>query len=97
MGKVDSSNNDKKEAQPAGKTIRSIYNGRRRSELRHVWLKVKAEIFYTDDTLVASTNPGWLQSVFDTLMVIFDQVVVQTNVCKTVGMVCHPFRASRVR
>ena len=60
-------------------------------------LKVKAVFFYVYDSLVASTNPGWLQSVFDTLMVIFDEVVMQTNICKTVGMVCQPCRASRVR
>ena len=34
---------------------------------------------------------------FDKLTGIFDQVVLRTNVCKTVGMVCRPWWASGVR
>ena len=42
--------------------------------------------------MVASTNPGWLQTAFDTLTGIFDRVGLNKNVQKTVGMVCHPAR-----
>ena len=41
--------------------------------------------------MLASTDPGWLQSEFDTLTVMFDQVVLRTNVRKIVGMVCRPY------
>ena len=38
---------------------------------------MKAVLFYLDNGLVASTDPGWIQLVFDTLRVIFDQVGIQ--------------------
>ena len=47
--------------------------------------------------MVASTDPGWLQSEFDTLTGLFDPVGLRTNVCKTVGIVCRTFRADGVR
>ena len=43
--------------------------------------------------VVASTDPGWLQTAFDTLTGLFDRVGLKMNVHKIVGMVCHPFRA----
>ena len=58
---------------------------------------MKAELFYSDDGMVASTDPGCIQSVFDMLTGIFDQVGLRTNVRKTVGIVCRTFRASGVR
>ena len=60
-------------------------------------MKVKAALFYADDGLVASTYLGWTQSVFETLTGLFDQVGLQKNVHKTMGMVCRPFRTARVR
>ena len=54
-------------------------------------------IFYADDGVVASTDPGWIQSAFDLLTGLFDQAGLRTNVRKTVGMVCRTFRAARVR
>ena len=51
---------------------------------------MKTAFFYADNGMVASIDPGWLQSDFDTLRGIFDWVGLQTNVCKTVGMVCIP-------
>ena len=60
-------------------------------------LKVKAEFFYTDDKMVASTDPGWLQSAFDTLTGIFKRVGILTHVCKTVGMVCRILRVDGVQ
>ena len=47
--------------------------------------------------MVASTNPVWLQNAFDTLTGIFDRVGLRTNVRKTVGMVCQPYRVVGVR
>ena len=46
--------------------------------------------------MVASADLGWLQTVFDTLKVLFDQVGLQTNTRKTVGVVFQPCRAVRV-
>ena len=40
---------------------------------------VKASFFHVNDVLVSFTNPGWLQSLFDTLMGIFDQVGLRKN------------------
>ena len=37
-------------------------------------LTVKSEFFHADNGLVASTDPGWKQLVFDTLTGIFDRV-----------------------
>ena len=47
--------------------------------------------------MVVSVDPGWLQSEFYMLTGIFDRVGLQTNVSKTVGMVCRSFRAARAR
>ena len=52
---------------------------------------------YDDDGVVASTDPGWLQSAFDFLTGLFDRVGLRTNVRKTVGMVCWPCRVTRVQ
>ena len=58
---------------------------------------MNAELFYADDRMVATTELGWLQFVFETLMGIFDRVGLQKNFLKTVGMVCIPFRVAGVR
>ena len=50
----------------------------------------KAEFLYTDDGLVASTNPLWLQWKFDVIIGLFERLRLQTNVAKTVAMVCQP-------
>ena len=47
--------------------------------------------------MVASTDPGWIQTAFGMMPGIFEQVSLQTNIRKTVGMVCQPCRAVRVR
>ena len=44
-------------------------------------------IFYADNRMVVSTDPGWPQTAFDTLTGIFDRVGMKTNLLKTVGMV----------
>ena len=67
-----SSNDNYKAAQLTGNMIRSRDDGQRKAEEGHARLKVKAALFYADDGLVASTNPGWLQSTFDTLTGIFN-------------------------
>ena len=55
------------------------------------------DIFYADAGMVASTNPGCLQTTFDTMTGLFDRVGLKTNVWETVGVVCHPCLAARVR
>ena len=50
----------------------------------------QAALLYADDVMVALSDPRWLQGAFNTLVNLFDRVGLQTNVGKTVGMVCHP-------
>ena len=50
-----------------------------------------------DNGMVASTNLGWLNTAFDMLMVLFDQVGLKKNIQKTVRIVCHPCWVTRVR
>ena len=63
-----------------------------RSDKGYSRLNVQADFFYADDRMVASTYPGWLHTAFNTLAGIFDRVGLLTNVRKTVGMVCQPYR-----
>ena len=46
--------------------------------------------------MVASTYSGWIQTAFDTLTGIFDQVGLKTTAKNTMGMVCHPCRTAGV-
>ena len=41
-------------------------------------------LFYADDGMIASSDPGWLQGSFNTLLGLFCQVGLQTNVRKMV-------------
>ena len=54
----------------------------------------QAALFYAEDGMVASSDPGWLQGTFNTLVGLFDRVGLRNNVRKTVGMVCHPCQAA---
>ena len=60
-----------------------------RKEGRH-----QAALFYADNGMVASSDPGWLQGAFNTLVGLFDRVGLRTNVRKTVGMLFHPCYAA---
>ena len=44
--------------------------------------------------MIASSDPGWLQGAFSTLLGLFDRVGLNTNVGNTVEMVCHSFQAA---
>ena len=44
--------------------------------------------------MAALSEPVWLQGVFNALVGLFDRVGLQTNIAKTVVMVCHPFQAA---
>ena len=57
-------------------------------EGQHQWA-----VFYSDDRMVVSSDPTWLQGTFNDLVAIFDRVGLLTNAGKTVSMVCHPCRA----
>ena len=50
-------------------------------------------LFYVYDGMLVSTEMVWLQGVFDTLTGLFDRMGIQTNVRKTVGMICRPYQA----
>ena len=58
---------------------------------------VKATFFHTKNGMVTSTDPGWIQSAFDTLTGLFDWVGLRTNVRKTMVMVFRPFQADGLR
>ena len=51
-------------------------------------------LFYTDDGMVALSDPRWLQWAFATLVGLFDPVGLKTNVGKTVSMTCRPCPAA---
>ena len=63
--------------------------GERGNEGRH-----QAALFYADDGMVASSDPRWLQWVFDTLVSLFERLGLRTNVSKTVSMVFRPCQAA---
>ena len=63
--------------------------GERGNEGRH-----QAALFYADNGMVEFPDPHWLQWAFDTLVSLFERVVLQTNVGKTVIMVCCPCQAA---
>ena len=48
----------------------------------------------TDDGMVASTDPRWLQWAFTILVGLFDRVGLKTNQRKTVSMACRPCSAT---
>ena len=54
----------------------------------------QSALFYADDGMVASSDPGWLQGAFSTLVGIFYRVGLRKNVGKMVGMVCRPCQAA---
>ena len=88
----DSSGDKGDRAQTAGRKIWEQDGGQQLAEEGHQRLMVKAELFNTNDGIVAYTDPEWIQLAFCTLTGLFDQVGLQTNVCRTVGMVCSPCR-----
>ena len=49
----------------------------------------KADFFYADDEIVASANPVCLQWEFYVLINLFERVGLQTNLDKTVAIVCQ--------
>ena len=62
--------------------------GERGNEGRH-----QAALFYADNGMVASSDPRWLQWASDTLVSLFERVVLRTNFGKTVSMVFRPCQA----
>ena len=54
----------------------------------------QAALFYANNNMVASSDPGWIQGAFNTLLGLFDKVGLQTNLGKIFGMVCHPCQAA---
>ena len=45
--------------------------------------------FYADNLIFASLNMMWLHHAFDVVIDLFGQIDLQTNVAKTVKLVCH--------
>ena len=50
----------------------------------------RASLFYAYAGLITSTQPKYLQGVFDALTGLFDWMGLRKNTGKTVGMVCQP-------
>ena len=50
----------------------------------------QSALFYAYGSMVASSDPVWLQGDFSTLVGMFDQVGLRTNFRKTVSMVYRP-------
>ena len=50
----------------------------------------QAALFYTDDGMIASSEPRWLQWAFTQLVGLFDRVGLKTNCKKMVSMTCRP-------
>ena len=55
-----------------------------------------AAYFYSENGLVASTQPERLQRVFDFLVGLFDRVSLRTNTAKIVDVLCQPCHAPGV-
>ena len=68
-------------------TAEAEKRGERGNEGRH-----QDALLYADDGMVASSDPRWLQWAFYTLVSLFERVGLQTNVGKTVRMVCCTFQ-----
>ena len=49
--------------------------------------------FYADNGVVASPDPVWLQTAFNTPTGIFERVGLWKNVQKIVGIIFQPLRA----
>ena len=92
-----SSDDDGDMVQTTGRTIQERDYVQRQAEECRARLTVKAAFFYADDRMLVSTDPGWIQSTFDILTGLFDQVGLRKNVRKTVGMVCKPCWSARLR
>ena len=52
--------------------------------------RYQAALFYTNDGMLASSDPQWLQWAFTQLVGLFDRVGLKTNSGKTVSMTCRP-------
>ena len=50
------------------------------------------DIFYVDDACLASWDAGFLQHALDILVNLFKRVGLQTNMSKTLTMICTPGR-----
>ena len=51
-------------------------------------------LFYADDGTVASSDTCWIQWAFNALVGLFKRLGLQTNVGKTVSMLCRPCPAA---
>ena len=49
-----------------------------------------AAFCYAYNGLITSTNPRWLQRVFNTLTVLLNRMGLHNNVIKTVGVIFLP-------
>ena len=55
-----------------------------------------SSLFYVDNGVLASLRPGRMQEYLDVLTGMFERFGLKTNIEKTVGMVCQPFRTAGI-
>ena len=93
MGGDENDRSGNKAAHPERWTRRACKDSQWKIEEGHTRLKVQESFLYAENWILFSTYPGWLQTVFEILTGLFDQVGLKTNVRKTVGIVFLTFRA----
>ena len=71
-GKMSDDSRGNKAAQPASTMIRARDYRKWNTQEGHRGLKVEGVFFYVDYRMLASTNPGCPQTMFDTLNWIFN-------------------------
>ena len=97
MGGDEDDRSGNKAAHPERWTRRACKDSQWKIEEGHTRLKVQESFLYAENWILFSTYPGWLQTVFEILTGLFEQVGLKTNVRKKVGMVCHSCQAVGVR
>ena len=50
----------------------------------------QAALLYSDNGMIASSDPRWIQWAFTVLVGLFDRVGLKTNRKRTVSMTCRP-------
>jgi hypothetical protein len=69
---------------------RTLDNDAARDGLLMVQIATRMVSFYVDDGVLSARDPVWLQSAFDVLITLFEQVGRKTNTTKTQVMTCVP-------
>jgi hypothetical protein len=69
---------------------RTLDDGAARDGLSMAQIATRMMSFYVDDCVLSARDPVWLQSAFNVLITLFEQVGLKTNTTKTQVMTCVP-------